>query len=174
MNTTDTTVRLGATVRDAITGFTGTASSRVDMMGGNVQFAVQPKLTSEAKPGEFPDAMNIDHHTLEFVDAGLSDRVTTPGPITVQLGDKVKDIVTGIEGIATSRVTFMNGCIYYNVQQQKVLDKQTGIEGVPDVMFVAQVRLETVKPAVAAVKPAAKSASGKAPGGPATRAQRAA
>jgi len=174
MNTIDTTIRVGATVRDAMTGFTGTAMSRVELLGGNVQFAVQPKLAADAKPGEFPDAVNIDHHLLDFVDVGLSPRATEPPPVTVELGDKVRDIVTGINGIAVSRVTFLNGCIYYNVQQPKMQDKQTGIEGVPDLLFLSQGRLENIKPAVAAVQVPKATTGGRVPGGPSTRAQRAA
>jgi hypothetical protein len=174
MNTIDTTIRVGATVRDAMTGFTGTAMSRVELMGGNVQFAVQPKLAADAKPGEFPDAVNIDHHLLDFVDAGLSPRATEPPPVTVELGDKVYDIVTGLEGIAVSRITFLNGCIYYNVQQQKMQDKQTGIEGAPEPMFLSQARLGVVKPAAAAVQVPKATTAGRVPGGPSTCAQRAA
>jgi hypothetical protein len=174
MTTIDTTIRLGITVRDLISGFTGIAASKVELMNGNVQFAVQPKLTSEAKPGEFPDAMNIDFHTLELVDAGLADRVTAPGPTTIQLGDKVRDTVTLQEGIAVNRITFMNGCIYYNVQGAAEKDKQTGLMVAPERLFVMQSCLESVKPAVV-VTPAPKpSTGGRVPGGPATRAQRAA
>lgn len=31
------------------------------------------------------------------------------------LGEKVKDIVTGFSGIATSRVEYLNGCVQYCV-----------------------------------------------------------
>ena len=34
----------------------------------------------------------------------------------VVLGNKVKDIITGFEGIATSKVEFLNGCIQYCVK----------------------------------------------------------
>lgn len=34
----------------------------------------------------------------------------------IKLGSKVKDIVTDLEGIATARVEFLNGCIRYIVQ----------------------------------------------------------
>lgn len=35
--------------------------------------------------------------------------------VKIKLGDKVRDLVTGYEGIATSRTEFMNGCVQYDV-----------------------------------------------------------
>ncbi len=34
----------------------------------------------------------------------------------IELGDKVKDRVSGMVGIATARVEFLNGCVQYQVQ----------------------------------------------------------
>lgn len=34
----------------------------------------------------------------------------------ITLGNKVKDTVTGFEGIATSRIEFLNGCIQYCIK----------------------------------------------------------
>jgi len=33
----------------------------------------------------------------------------------IELGDKVRCKVTGFEGIATSRIEFLNGCVQYGV-----------------------------------------------------------
>jgi hypothetical protein len=40
----------------------------------------------------------------------------------VPLGTRMKDLVTGFEGIAIARVEFLNGCIQYMLKPQK-LDK---------------------------------------------------
>lgn len=40
----------------------------------------------------------------------------------VNLGDKVKDLVTGLEGIATSRTEWLYGCGRIGVQPQEVKD----------------------------------------------------
>lgn len=173
MNTPDKSIRLGITVRDLISGFTGIIASKVELMNGNVQYAIQPKLTSEAKPGEYPDSVQIDFHTLDYVDDGLADRVTAPGATTINLGDKVIDTVTNLVGIAVNRVTFMNGCIYYNVQQPAEKDKHTGLITVPERQFVMQSCLETVKPLVVTPPAPTASTGGRVPGGPATKAQRA-
>ena len=36
------------------------------------------------------------------------------------LGKKVKDVVTGITGIATTRIEYMNGCVQYSIQPKVI------------------------------------------------------
>lgn len=38
------------------------------------------------------------------------------------LGKKVKDKVTGLLGIATQKIIYMNGCIQYSIQPKKIVD----------------------------------------------------
>lgn len=45
----------------------------------------------------------------------------------IELGSRVKDIVTGFEGIAIAKCIYMNGCIRYEVQPRG-LDKNKPIE----------------------------------------------
>lgn len=40
----------------------------------------------------------------------------------IKIGDKVKDTITGLEGMAVAKIIYMNGCIQYEVQP-KGLDK---------------------------------------------------
>lgn len=40
----------------------------------------------------------------------------------VKLGEKVKDIVTGISGIAVAKVHYLNGCIQFCVQPRAAMD----------------------------------------------------
>ncbi len=42
----------------------------------------------------------------------------------IVLGSKVKDITDGFTGIATSRTTYLNGCVQYHVQPP--VDPKTG------------------------------------------------
>jgi hypothetical protein len=35
----------------------------------------------------------------------------------IQLGNKVRDVVTGVVGIATARVEYLNGCVQYCIKQ---------------------------------------------------------
>ena len=34
----------------------------------------------------------------------------------IKLGNKVRDMVTGLEGIAISRIEYLNGCVQYGVR----------------------------------------------------------
>jgi hypothetical protein len=43
------------------------------------------------------------------------------------LGKKVKDIVSGFEGVAVSKIEYMNGCTQYNIQP-KCKDDNTMIK----------------------------------------------
>jgi len=36
--------------------------------------------------------------------------------IRFKLGDKVRDKISGLEGIITSKIEFLNGCIQYGIQ----------------------------------------------------------
>lgn len=163
---------LGNVVRDVLTGYKGIASSKVEMLGGNVQLCIQPQIDECQEKMVYPDAMNLDHHTLDFVSDGIANRTTAPIPITVQLGDKIRDTVTGLEGIATVRYTYMNGCRYYNLQPHSVVDKQSGITGVPESHHLNQARLEVTKPLVVDIPVAKPTTAGRVPGGPATKAMR--
>lgn len=37
-------------------------------------------------------------------------------PMPIRLGDRVRDIVTGIEGVATSRTEWLNGCVRFGIE----------------------------------------------------------
>ncbi len=41
----------------------------------------------------------------------------------VKLGDKVKDAITGFEGIVVGKAEYLNGCISYQVQSRKDISK---------------------------------------------------
>jgi hypothetical protein len=153
---------LGSTVEDAVTGFRGIAIQRRDMLSGNIQYAVQPRN----KEGEnvMPEAQYIDAHMLNFVDAGVSARATKATAAPIPLGSKVRDTVTGLEGVATARATFLNGCVYYDVIPKK---KTAMFDANPDPQFVDGVRLKVVKEAEQdGLKPAVRT------GGPSSKVSR--
>lgn len=60
-----------------------------------------------------------------------------------ELGQKVKDLVTGFTGIATSRVEYLNGCTQYGVRGP-VDDKNV----MPEPQYIDQQQLELVGPGV--------------------------
>lgn len=40
----------------------------------------------------------------------------------INLGDQVKDTITGLEGTAVAKIFYMNGCIQYEVQPKGLKD----------------------------------------------------
>jgi len=63
----------------------------------------------------------------------------------IKLGRKVRDKVTGFEGIATSRVEYINGCIQYGVTPKVKKDDRTAY---PDSTYVDEGQLELIKEGV--------------------------
>lgn len=108
------TIPLGTWVNDIVTGFTGTAIFRAEMLSGTVQIAVQPRI----KDGEtvMPDPMLIDNQTLVVMDNHLWDMVVPPDEVNLPLGIKVRDTVTGVTGITIEKQIHLNGCTRYVIQ----------------------------------------------------------
>jgi len=59
----------------------------------------------------------------------------------IQLGDKVKDRITGFTGIATSKMEFLNGCIQYEVTPKMGKDNV-----MPEGTFIDIQSLEVITP----------------------------
>lgn len=62
----------------------------------------------------------------------------------IQLGEKVRDRLTGFEGRATSRVEYITGCVQYGV-----LPMAKGDGSYPDAVYIDEQRLEVIEPAIA-------------------------
>lgn len=88
-----------------------------------------------------------------------------------QLGDRVKDLVSGFEGICTGRLEYLNGCVQYQVTPKR--DTKTGkmIDG----YYIDDFQLKLVKagavPAYqdAPAEKATPDTSAGRTGGPSTR-----
>ena len=51
----------------------------------------------------------------------------------IELGDKVRDLITGYEGIAVAKTEFINGCVQFSVAKQlkrgeKVITETFGLD----------------------------------------------
>ncbi len=157
---------LGKGVHDAISRFSGIAIQVVEYMNGNIQVAIQPSQ----KEGEtdYPDAMQIDYHTVVIDDPGLSSMVTDAPEIHIKLGQRVRDRATGLEGIATKTATYMNGCVSVAVQPKK--RKEELFAGNPEESWIDFNRLVVVDDGLLPETiPPSAAPNGKVPGGPAVR-----
>lgn len=61
-----------------------------------------------------------------------------------KLGQKLRDRVTGFEGIATSRLEYLNGCIQYGIKPQAAADGK-----MPDSCWIDEEQLELVDEGIA-------------------------
>ena len=62
----------------------------------------------------------------------------------IELGNKVKDIVTGFEGIAVSKVEYLNGCVQFCIKPLKGKDGK-----MPEGEYIDQQQLSVVSVGVA-------------------------
>lgn len=127
---------LSAKLKDKLTGFTGVATGRCESLDGCIQYL----LTPQAKEGEkFPEGTYIDYQRLEIVEDPIID--VPMHVFKFDLGDRVRDRVTGHEGIAVVNIAFINGCVRYGVAGKK----QKKSEKVPDEVYFASEQLELIK-----------------------------
>ncbi len=58
--------------------------------------------------------------------------------MTIKLGEMVKDTLTGLEGMATSKIEYLYGCVRVGVEPKELKDDGTTV----DVIFFDEQRLE--------------------------------
>lgn len=157
---------LGVTVRDRVTGLTGTVAHKAEMLTGNIQWAIQPRGDGE----RVPEAMMVDFHLLEVLDEGVSKLLPpVDDTVVVLLGEEVEDILTGMKGVPIDKITFMNGCVYFWVQPK--MDQKTS--KIPESKLIPHGRLKTVGKGLSKPEPTPPAAAAppkKPPGGPMRRA----
>jgi hypothetical protein len=163
---------LGCEVKDKVSGFTGQVTIKHEMLGGNVMWAIQPpvviKKDTEIK---MPDAVSLDAHMLKRTGDGISAELP---PIdttcTIKPGEKVEDIITGYRGTATEKVTFQNGCVYFQVEGPLT---QKLPENLPKAKLFLHSRLTRTATGVSnnerLVPPGNEKPSRRSPGGPMIR-----
>lgn len=156
-------IKLGNLVKDAASGFIGTAYLKTVEMNGNIRFGVQPQC-KEGEVGALPESHYLDHALLDVIGDGIADRAAPQQPILFSIGDKVRDTVSGFEGTITTYLIYLNGCVHYGVATERM----SPLEGkyVSDVL--SQERLVKI-----GVKEAVAAAPRSGTGGPTTRAPRA-
>lgn len=74
--------------------------------------------------------------------------------MTIKLGSKVRDILTGFEGIAVARTTFLYGCVRVCIESTEILKGE-----VVENWFDEQ-RVETVKKTKPKVSPESSAGAG--------------
>lgn len=95
----------------------------------------------------------------EFLKQRLEDRMSD-----ISLGDKVRDVVSGLEGIATARCLYLNGCDHIGIQPPAKDGKIPPIQWVD----VPQVEVVPVRSKSLPRYSSGRVGSGSSRGGPST------
>jgi len=110
-------VEIGDLVKDQITGFKGAVKAYHDCPFNENTFCVKPMELWEGKtiPAEW-----IDESNLVVVEKRVVENIVPCPDPQFEIGQKVKDITSPYEGVIISISYFINGCIRYGVQSNKL------------------------------------------------------
>lgn len=104
---------LGREVVDLVTGLKGIVTSWHENLGGIEQAGVTGEATGD-KPGEI---QCYDIVQLDVVAGGrVVPKVDAPKDRPFNLGDEVREVITGFKGKIIEFTTFLNGCCYAVIQ----------------------------------------------------------
>jgi len=105
-------IALGSTVKDMISGFEGVAIARSEWLYGCNRIIVESKTLKDGKPtdGQWFDEQRIK--TIE-TDTICCDE---PKKCTVKLGNKVRDTLSGYEGMAVAKTVWASGNVTISVE----------------------------------------------------------
>jgi hypothetical protein len=131
---------LGFQVRDKVSGLVGIAEQYVELLTGQVQYSVQPHGDGK----ELPRAYSIDPHVLAPTgEIPVVIPVAADQTVIVRLGDEVEDLASGFSGIATQKITFLNGCVFFTVMSRTIENTK---EGGGYTLFLDHKRLRVTRP----------------------------
>jgi heat shock protein HspQ len=111
-------INVGDIAKHKIHGHRGVVIARTEWHNNYPRLTIQPQGTKDGKPF---DSYTYDEPNLEFVDK--SDVTVQPAmrpADPVSLGDRVRDRLTGIEGVAIAITHWHSGCSRILVQPQEL------------------------------------------------------
>src|SRR5690349_18275694 len=107
-------IRLGYRAKDRISGFEGILVSREIPLTGSVRYC----LEGQSVDGKCPEFQWCDEHVLQVDESGPA--FTPPAiervPVTLKLGQRGRDVVTGVAGMLTARWQSLTGCDRFAIQ----------------------------------------------------------
>lgn len=101
--------KLGNFVKSPVYGIEGIATVLYHNDESRIpQVLIQPYSDD---PTKVADGSYIDENLVDYVGEGFVDRMIPPVHNPYNYGDKIKDKISGLEGIVTGWMIMMNGCI---------------------------------------------------------------
>lgn len=111
-----TQIKLGDTYKDPITGLKGTATSIHYHLHDVTRVGLQPSGASDTGSAKEP------FYCTDFAIDPNVDREYKSEAAKKYLGKKLKDKITGFEGIAIMCTEFLFGCIHIMIQPDKLYE----------------------------------------------------
>ena len=149
-------IALGSRVRDIITGVKGVAIGRTEWLYGCTRIAVEHMDLD--KDGKTKEANWLDEQRIELIDGEPIKASPRLHECAIMLGSKVRDKLTGFDGIASGRTNWLSGNTTVTIEPTKLHDGKPIQAHNFDSARVELV--EEQKP------PMSKQGDPKAPGGP--------
>jgi hypothetical protein len=119
-------ISVGDKVRDRVTGFTGIATGKAIDIIGCVRYTIEGAY--DGKQEDSP-ALLVDWQVIEVLKNGAIPYVQQPYKPGFAIGDKVKDQISGFEGIAVRVIHFINGCSHVTVERGKEDGSPESVQG---------------------------------------------
>lgn len=107
-------IKLGDIAKHTATGFEGVVIAHTRHLSNVDRWTIQPRVVKDGKP---IDQCTFDEVSVERVSG--SDLEAVPVAIVknaAELGDTIRDRITGIEGVVISKTTWLQGCVRVGVQ----------------------------------------------------------
>ena len=113
-------LKLGDEVKDVLSGFQGVITNKSHWLFNMDTYGVKPRELKDGKP---VDSMVFDEERLEIVQEGVIPHPNDDPEFLFNLGDKVRDTISGYEGVVISQTYWLTNCVHYSVQAGKLDDK---------------------------------------------------
>ena len=113
-------IKLGDRVKDVYTGFVGIADGRSTYLHGCDRITIEPETLDKDNKVREPES--FDETRVELVDPGVFWHTSERPPLHIKLGDRVKDTITGFEGIAVSYGVWLHHSSMVGIEPTKLKD----------------------------------------------------
>lgn len=111
---------LGVLARDLISGYEGVVTARVEWYYGCLRYSLQAPGLKDGKPIE---EIQIDEDQLKILNTELIPGEPREGtPFELESRARVRDVLTGYEGVITGRMQWLYSGNRYVVQSQALHD----------------------------------------------------
>jgi len=118
---------LGKVGTEVISGFTGIIDAMSLEHNGNWRYNLVPATND---PSKFVEGITADMEAIDITDEGIHARSKPPQDSGVEINDRVRDKVSGFEGVIVTLTWFFNGCCHARVVSEK-LDRDGSITSQP-------------------------------------------